>query len=67
MMHSIIHVFNTSVIPYTSLDQYLSPNLNTIPNIQNMRFFCCSVYNDSVKVVKIRHAFVKLQRIVFTI
>ena len=24
------------------------------------------LYNDSVKVVKIRHAFVKLQRIVFT-
>ena len=44
VMHSIIHMFNTSVIPYTSLDQYLTPNLNTIPNIQNMRFFCCSVY-----------------------
>ena len=24
------------------------------------------LYNDSVKVAKIRHAFVKLQRIVFT-
>ena len=47
VMHSIIHMFNTSVIPYTSLDQYLTPNLNTIPNIQNMRFFCCSVYMAS--------------------
>ena len=44
VMHSIIHMSNTSVIPYTLLDQYLTPNLNTIPNIQNMRFFCCSVY-----------------------
>ena len=25
VMHSIIHMFNTSVIPYTSLDQYLTP------------------------------------------
>ena len=44
VMHSIIHMFNTSVIPYTSLDQYLTPNLYTIQNVQNMRFFCCSVY-----------------------
>ena len=27
VMHSIIHMFNTSVIPYTSLDQYLTPIL----------------------------------------
>ena len=44
MMHSIIHMFNTSVIPYTSLDQYLTPNLYTIPNMQNLRVFCRSVY-----------------------
>ena len=45
VMHLIIHMFNTSVIPYISLEQYLSPNLYTILNMQNMRFFCCSVYN----------------------
>ena len=44
VMHLIIHMFNTSVIPYISLDQSLIPNLYTIPNMQNMRFFCCSVY-----------------------
>ena len=44
MMHLIIHMFNTSMIPYISLDQYLNPNLYTIPNTQNMRFFCCPVY-----------------------
>ena len=44
MMHLIIHIINTSVIPYISLDQYLKPNLYTIPNMQNMRFFCCPVY-----------------------
>ena len=43
MMHLIIHMFNTSMIPYISLDQYLNPNLYTIPNMQTMRFFCCSV------------------------
>ena len=32
------------MIPYILLDQYLNPNLYTIPNMQNMRFFCCSVY-----------------------
>ena len=47
MMHLIIHYVNTSVIPYISLDQYLTPNLYTIPNVQNMRFFCCSVYIGS--------------------
>ena len=45
VMHLIIHMFNTSMIPYTSLDQYLNPNSYTIPNMQNMRFFCCPVYN----------------------
>ena len=25
MMHLIIHMFNTSMIPYISLDQYLKP------------------------------------------
>ena len=44
LMHLIIHMFNTSVIHYISLDQYLTPNLYTIPNMQTMRFFCCSVY-----------------------
>ena len=44
VMHLIIHMFNTSMIPYISLDQYLNPNLYTIPNMQNMRFFCCPVY-----------------------
>ena len=44
MMHLIKHMFHTSVIPYISLDRYLNPNLYTIPNMQNMRFFCCSVY-----------------------
>ena len=45
--HLIIHMFHTSVIPYIpyiSSDHYLNPNLYTIPNMQNMRFFCCSVY-----------------------
>ena len=46
MMHLIIRMFNTLVIPYISLDQYLNPNLYTVPNMQNMRFFCCSVYLD---------------------
>ena len=32
MMHLVIHMFNTSMIPYISLDQYLNPNLC-------MRFF----------------------------
>ena len=45
VMHLIIHMFNTSMIPYISLDQYLNPNLYTIPNMHNMRFFSCSVYN----------------------
>ena len=44
MMHLIIQMFHASLIPCISLDQYLNPNLNTIPNMQNMRFFCCSVY-----------------------
>ena len=44
VMHLIIHMFNTSMIPYISIDLYLNPNLNTLPNMQNMRFFCCPVY-----------------------
>ena len=48
VMHLIIHMFNTSMIPYISLDQYL----NTIPNLQNMRFFCCSVYDSKVQEKK---------------
>ena len=44
VMHLIIHMFHTSVIAYISLDVYLNPNLYTILNMQNMRFFCCSVY-----------------------
>ena len=44
VMHLIIHMLNTSVTPFISLDQYLNLNLYTIPNTQNMRFFCCSVY-----------------------
>ena len=43
-MHLIILMFNTSMIPYISIDQYLNPNSYTIPNMQNMRFFCCPVY-----------------------
>ena len=42
--HFIIHMFHTSVMPYISLDQYLIPNLYIIPNMQNVRIFCCSVY-----------------------
>ena len=44
VMHLIIHIFHASLIPCISLDQYLNSNLYTIPNMQNMRFFCCSVY-----------------------
>ena len=40
----IIHMFNTSVIPNISLDHYLNHNLYILPNMQNMRFFCWSVY-----------------------
>ena len=46
MLQLIIHMFHASLIPCISLDQYLNPNLYTIPNMQNMRFFCCSVYNN---------------------
>ena len=42
--HFIIHMFHTSVMPYISLDQYFNPNLYIIPNMQNVRIFCCSVY-----------------------
>ena len=44
VMQLIIHMFQAPLIPSISLDQYLNPNLYTIPNMQNMRFFCCSVY-----------------------
>ena len=44
VLQLIIHMFHASLIPCISLDQYLNPNLYTIPNMQNMRFFCCSVY-----------------------
>ena len=44
VMHLIIRMFHTSVINYISLDGYLNPDLYTITNMQNMRFFCCSVY-----------------------
>ena len=44
MLQLIIHMFHASLIPCISLDQYLNPNLYTISNMQNMRFFCCSVY-----------------------
>ena len=43
-IHLIIHMFNTLMVPNISLDQCLNPNLYTIPNMQNMRSFCCSVY-----------------------
>ena len=47
VMHLIIHMFNISMIPYISVDQYLNPNSYTIPNMQNMRFFCCPVYKQA--------------------
>ena len=40
-MHLIIHMFHTSLISFISLDQYITPNVYNIPNMQNMRFFCC--------------------------
>ena len=43
-MQLIIRMFHALLIPCLSLDQYLNRNLYTIPNMQNMRFFCCSVY-----------------------
>ena len=69
VMQLIIHMCHASLIPCISLDQYLNPNLYIIPNMQNMRFFCCSVYvqaheilvhialmssEDSAKLVRIR-------------
>ena len=44
VIHLIMHMFHTSVIPYISSDEYFNPKLYTTPNMQNMRFFCCSVY-----------------------
>ena len=46
VMQLIINMFHAPLIPCLSLDQYLNPNLNTIPNMQNMPFFCCSVYKQ---------------------
>ena len=46
---SICDVFDNSHVQYISdtlhisLDQYLTTILNTLPNMQNMRFFCCSI------------------------
>ena len=40
VMQLILHMFHTLVTPYVFLDQYLNPNLYTIPNMQNVRFFC---------------------------
>ena len=44
VMQLLIHMIQASLILCISLDQYLNPNLYTTPNMQNMRFFCCSVY-----------------------
>ena len=44
VMQLIIDMFLAPLKPCVPLDQYLNPNLYTIPNMQNMRFFCCSVY-----------------------
>ena len=50
MMHLVIHVVHTSVMPYVSLDQYFNPNLYTIPNMQKYAFlllfsiYLCRVY-----------------------
>ena len=49
-------MFHTSVMPYISLDQYFNPNLYTIPNMQNMRIFCCSVYVHFYKLCEIHDA-----------
>ena len=57
MMHLIIHMFSTSVISYISLDPYLNPILYTIPNMQNMRFFCCSVYDNGTDAKLFSHPF----------
>ena len=53
VMQLIIHMFHASLISCMSLDQYLNPNLYTIPNMQNMRFFCCSVYiNNQIQSIR---------------
>ena len=51
VMRLIIHMFHTSVMPYISLDLYSNPKLYTIPNMQNMRYFCCSVYVPSYNIL----------------
>ena len=38
-MRLITHMFHTSLIPFISLDQYLTSILFNIPSMQNMRFF----------------------------
>ena len=43
VMQLLIHMIHASLILCISLYQYLNPNLYTIPNMQNMRFFYCSV------------------------
>ena len=53
MLQLIIHMFHASLIPCISLDQYLNPNLYTIPNMQNMRFFCCSVYLHNSRLISV--------------
>ena len=53
VMHLIIHMFNTSMIPYISIDQYLNPNFYTIPNIQNMCFFCYIQYMQFIRLFKV--------------
>ena len=45
MMQLIIHISHASLIPCISLDQYLIPNLYTIPNMQNMRSFAVQYMN----------------------
>ena len=57
VMHLITRMFNTSVVPYISFDQYLYPNLYTVPDMQNMRFFCCSVYLYKIHITWISSYF----------
>ena len=50
MSHRNCDAFDNSHVQYISdtlhisLDQYLTTDVYNIPNMQNMRFFCCSVY-----------------------
>ena len=45
-------------MPYISLDQYINPNLYNIPNMKNMRFFCCSVYIANDADMQLNHAMI---------